>query len=266
MDLSHGDVVERQNLEWIRNKLPHYEEVWMAFIGHDGNGSPPPIPGLPDEVAQARARFYEAHYSMLPKLIRVDTIAEDLAQNFDRVSAAELHEATERLFDMMTAVGYVRDMFGRMDAALNTGGALFQDLNDLYHQRSHVTHGPRLPIKMDGGFAKVPRLATSLEGDRDWTDESSWDDIDDKDLVFLADFASEVRDNLFATVNRLHGRVFDAADRRFLGKRVPSVVNPGSGTDPNSGVTGTQRYTISGIDEGPNDASLSASQFPRRRR
>ena len=40
MRLESGDAIERNNIDWIRQNIPLYEEIWSIYIGHNGKGVP----------------------------------------------------------------------------------------------------------------------------------------------------------------------------------------------------------------------------------
>jgi hypothetical protein len=65
-------------------------------------------------------------------MLAIDDIASRLNSEFDRVDAHNLHEAMQELFNMMAAIGYVRDMFKKMHEALGNGLSMTEQLQELY--------------------------------------------------------------------------------------------------------------------------------------
>jgi hypothetical protein len=237
MKLESGDAFERKHADWIRHELPHYEQVWSTFIGHDGSGKPCEIEGLDEEAEEDRKRFYQAHYSFARSMRRADRIAEELDRTLGSVASYDdFEQEIDRLTDYFSAVGNVRDMFKLVTEALKPEVDLHAPLQDFYAKRSHIIHAPRLPAKLDGGLLKVPRTGGKNLKIGEWDNRSTWDSIPDQNFIFLRDFVCESSTEFKALVNDVHGKVFNAADRRFSGRRinepeVPRIQNPSHSGD-----------------------------------
>ena len=108
MRLEQGDSFERQNINWTRKTLPFYEDIWKAFIGHDGRGTPCSMPGLNAEQQVNRKRFYQAHYSFPAKLMQVQKSVQEFESDLEKATENILDEVTQRLFQIMCAVGYIK--------------------------------------------------------------------------------------------------------------------------------------------------------------
>jgi hypothetical protein len=81
----------------------------------------------------------------------------DLAAQFDETAGEmstyeSFEQASEKLFLYASRLGHVRDMFKIIDEALDCQGALHAPLQEFYSQRSHILHGPRLPVHIEDGF------------------------------------------------------------------------------------------------------------------
>ena len=74
MKLEQGDAFEVEYAHWLRERLPFYEKIWSAFIGHDGTGWPLQIKGLSAEKEQNRKKFYQAHYTFAIEAQQVDEL------------------------------------------------------------------------------------------------------------------------------------------------------------------------------------------------
>jgi hypothetical protein len=164
----------------------------------------------------------------------------ELAARFDSTAGEmstyeSFEEETERLFQYMSHVGHVRDMFKIIDEALGCDGRLYRPLQEFYSQRSHILHGPRLPVHIEDRFLKIPRIGGTNEVFDDWTNKATWDSIPKNSFVFIRDFIAETTASLRALVGDVHGKVFDAAMKRFGGKR---IVEPKSKPDFSSSVSG----------------------------
>lgn len=221
MKLDSGDAFERKHAEWIRRELPFYEEVWSAFIGHDGIGRPCVIQGLDEETEKERKQFYQAHYSFARSMRKMDTIAAELNQTLgSTTSYDEFEDQMDLLTELFLWIGHVRDMFKLISESLKSKDDLHAPLQDFYAKRSHIIHAPSLPAKLDGDLLKVPKTGGSNLQIGEWDNHSTWDSIPDENYVFLRDFACDSTSAFKSLVNDTHGKVFNAADRRFAGKRI----------------------------------------------
>jgi hypothetical protein len=237
--LEQGDAFECNNAEWIRQNLPHYEQVWSAFIGHNGRGWPCPMPGLDIKAETDRKKFYQAHYSIACKMHAICASCHRNDKTLGHVTDQTSFDAEmNHLYILMAHIGNVRDMFKVIDEALSANGALLNPLQTFFAQRSHVLHGPRLPVRMSDGFIMIPRIGGINKLPGEWDDKSTWDSIPEGDFVFLRDYAAELTREHSILVTDVHGKVFDAANKRFGGKRIiESMGNLASLPFPTSGVT-----------------------------
>jgi len=221
MKLEQGDAFEAGKADWIRARLPHYEPVWAAFIGHNGNGGPLPMAGLTPEQDLARKRFYQAHYSFALYAEEFDSLLQHVGRNAGAVATFDAFNHEQRLLQhAVTLVGQVRDMFKIIDDSLKMGGSLVNPMQALYDLRSHVMHGPRMPARLEDGFLKIPRIATRNPAIGEWDDKSVWDDFSGSQFVFFADFCDSLSGDFFTLLGDQHPKTFPAADQRFGGRRV----------------------------------------------
>jgi hypothetical protein len=221
MTLEQGDPFEVMHKEWLRLRLPSYEGIWRDFIGHDGWCHPLPIDGLDADQEARRRAFYQAHYTMAQRCLSID---DSLKRVDDTLVAVNDHESLrnefEFLYNLLCAVGHVRDMFVKMDAALKLGGHVGSALQEFYDIRSHVMHGPQMAYVIEEGFLKIPAIATRNKLGNEWDDESCWDDMDPSTFCFAADFCRDTGNAFFALVNKLHPAIYEGAFRLFGGKKV----------------------------------------------
>jgi hypothetical protein len=262
MKLESGDAFEQKHTAWIRQYLPHYETVWAAFIGHDGAGAPCKIPGLDHEAEEDRKRFYQAHYSFARSMRRVDTISEALNRTLGAINSYdEFEEEIDRLSDYFNAIGNVRDMFKLITEALKPEDDLHAPLQDFYAKRSHIIHAPRLPAKVEEGLLKIPKTGGQNLQIGEWDNRSAWDSIPCENFVFIRDFLCDSTSEFKLLVNEAHGKVFNAADRRFSGGRItepeaPTICTPirfGDSFSPAISAfnTNIQFTPISGFNQNP---------------
>lgn len=236
MKLESGDAFEQKNAHWLRHNLPSYEIIWAAFIGHNGNGWPCDIPDLTEDQKIDRKKFYQAHYSFARMMPKIAHFSEEIDRSLGAVGDFDAFEqAQDRLFCFMSQLGHVRDMFKLMDAALRPTGSLSGPLQNYYAQRSHVIHGPRLPARIVDGVLMIPKIGGENKLFTEWDDKATWDSISVNDFVFLRDFVANVAEGFRELVILQHAKAFDAANKRFDGKRIVEPQNPISAVPPTPG-------------------------------
>jgi hypothetical protein len=187
-----------------------------------GYAKPLEMPGLTPELERARENFYQAHYSFARKLLLLTQLSKELVDSMGEVHTYEQFEqAEDRLFRYGSYLGFIFDMFERMDTALKASSNLCEDMRSFYNQRHHIIHTPQIPHTIgEDGVLKIPRIASEKGVDGQWHKSSVWSDIKNQDFVCLAEFVEETTNLFLDVVRKCHGRVFDAADRRFEGRRV----------------------------------------------
>ncbi len=229
MKLEQGDAFEQAHAKWLRQELPHYESLWSAFIGHDGDGWPLPIANLTSEEQLRRNKLYQAHYSAAVGCYQIDELINEIDSRLGEVRdfAAFMREH-RHLIGVMSWVGHVRDMYKQMDEALGLAGTVYLPLQDFYALRSHVMHGPRMPVRICDGLIQIPRVARQNKTSSEWDDKSYWEDFKDAEFVFLADFCAQTKEDFFKLVREMHGTIYSAACDLFGSRRVvdrPPIVH-----------------------------------------
>ncbi len=223
LKLEQGDAFERRNAVWIRTTLPSYEPVWSAFIGKTQTGLAKPLemPGLSVELQRSREEFYQAHYSFARKLLLLTKLSKEIVDSIGDVRTYEQFEDSEdRLFRYGSYLGFIYDMFERMEIALRPPGEICNELKSFYRQRHHIIHTPQIPHTIDtDGVLKIPRVASEKGVNGQWHRSSVWSDIKAGDFVCLAEFVEETTASFLDVVRKCHGKIFDAADLRFEGRR-----------------------------------------------
>jgi hypothetical protein len=222
MKLERGDVFEMEHAEWIRQKLPFYEDVWSAFIGHNGKGQMLEMPGLTEGQEEKRKVFGQAHYSLVVSLFQVERLVLRTRNEFNPVKSLEqfLNEY-ECLFLFVAYVGHIRDMFKTIDVVL--GSEHHGALQDFYAQRSHVLHSPRLPVSFDDISWLMPKIAKQNEQAGEWHCKAAWDSVTFKNGKYSNDFICEAFDELLALIQMLHPKIFSTADKFFGKRRVQEI-------------------------------------------
>lgn len=218
MKLEQGDQFERQNADWIRRKLPTYETLWSQFIGNDGTAHPLPLRNLSVADETARGRFYQAHYSMAQSAKKLDDIFDQLTMVVASSKANHTVESQfDLLFNLLSRIGHIRDMVGKMDAALRIGGAAVIPLQEFYDMRSHVCHGPQMPFKLEDDIIHIPRIGRRNPSTAEWDDDKQWDAMDPAKFVPLDEFCEELVEKLFELLASIHQKIYAAACIKFSG-------------------------------------------------
>jgi hypothetical protein len=218
MKLEQGDQFEQQNADWIRQNLPTYETLWSQFIGNDGTAHPLPLKNLSLADETARARFYQAHYSMAQSAKKLADIFQGLEEVifFARTNHS-VEIQFDFLFNLMSRIGHVRDMVGKMDTALRMGGDAVTPLQEFYDMRSHVCHGPQMPFKLEDEIIHIPRIGRRNPSAVEWDDDKQWDEMAPAEFVPIADFCDELVKALFELLASIHQKIYAAACIKFSG-------------------------------------------------
>ncbi len=208
MNLMRGDRFETENIEWISQNLPFYETVWKDFIGHDGLGNPVPPENLEQDKMNNWKRFCQAHYSFAISTFLLDKI--QLEDSKDFLSEVNL------IMTFMMYVGHIRDMFAKMDGCLKGNGEISTPFQEFYDKRSHIIHGPRIPVKYDDiGFTMVPLIAGRNEGIYEWHSNQTWDVAKNGEHEYLVDTLKQTKVELFKLINQVHPKIYGAAEHFF---------------------------------------------------
>jgi hypothetical protein len=221
MRLEQGDAFEQAHATWLRQELPHYETLWSAYIGHAGDGWPLPLANLTDDEASRRRKMYQAHYSAAVGCFQIDESLREIEARLGEVRDIDSFMREHRhLNSIMGWVGHVRDMYKQMDEALALSGAAYMPLQDFYALRSHIMHGPRMPIRIVDGLVQIPRVARQNKTSAEWDDKSYWEDFKGAEFVFLADFCTQTRAEFFSLVREMHAKTHSAACELFGSRRI----------------------------------------------
>ena len=234
MRLEQGDQFEQQNADWIRRNLPTYETLWSQFIGNDGTAHPLPLKNLSVADETARARFYQAHYSMAHSAKKLADIFDQLAVVVASSKASDTVESQfDFLFELMSRIGHIRDMVGKMDVALRMGGTAVTALQEFYDMRSHVCHGPQMPFKLEDETIHIPKIGRRNPTAEEWDDDKQWIEMDPAEFVPLANFCEELVGTLFELLASIHQKIYAAACIKFSGCELgtPSRQSSSIGTE-----------------------------------
>jgi hypothetical protein len=221
MTLDWGDPFELKHKEWLRSRLPSYEKVWRDFIGNNGLHQPLPIKGLTKDQKSRRESFYQAHFTVALQCFNIDESLKRMNETLGQVKDVDdLVNEFAFLLSFITSIGIVRDNFVIMDNALMLNGTVAAELQDFYHIRSHILHGPQMPYTIESDCLKIPPIAGENKTATQWDNKSSWEDMDPSTFVFAADFCMDTGVKLFALITKLHEAIYSGACRYFGGKTI----------------------------------------------
>ncbi|MDK3155731.1 hypothetical protein QPK87_03945 [Kamptonema cortianum] len=228
MKLEQGDAFEKAHASWIRQVLPHYEPLWSLYIGHNGNGWLQALDKLTNDENTRRRKLYQAHYSAAFGCYQFEESLRDMEARLGEVKDIDSFMREHRhLYGMMGWVGFIRDMYKQMDEALSPGGFAYCQLQDFYALRSHIMHGSRMPIRIVDGLMQIPHIARQNKTADEWDDKSYWDEFKDAEFVFLADFCSSTKSDLFSVVRKMHAKIYSAACELFGDRRIEVELKDG---------------------------------------
>jgi hypothetical protein len=197
MKLEQGDCVERCHLEWIRTNVPEYEHIWCRFIGHDGYGEMLPLNNWPDNLADKRKAFSQAHYSALVGILQIREICEEFRIGpCEGCRTRDLLTTLRYLTTFAAYLGQIRDMCKKMDECLNLGGRSWRRLNDFYEKQNHLLHGPIPLHKMDHGGLQMAEIAGMDRSDSLWDDKKLWSQSPMMRFQLVVVFLEETFSNL----------------------------------------------------------------------
>lgn len=227
MKLEDGDQFERENTDWIRQNLPTYETLWREFIGNDGTAHPLEMTGLSEELIPARRRFYQAHYSIAQSAKKIVEIVDSLEDVILKAKAEHTCQGQfDLLFCLLSRIGHVRDMVGKMDAALGMGGEAVNPLQQFYDLRSHVTHGPQMPFKIDNDIIQIPKIGGRNPTESEWDDDKAWEDMKPDTFVPLSTFCDATVKDFMELLTSIHQKIYSAAKDRYKGCKLADRKQP----------------------------------------
>jgi hypothetical protein len=180
--------------------------------------------GLAHEKDAKRKLFAQAYYSFAITAFRIDRIADSaLDEKFPPKPNLEQYlGGHETLFLFMAYAGHIRDMWRAMENSLDAADEFAPSFQDFYDQRSHVIHGPQMPVGLDELSWRIPLIAQRNERSGEWHKQASWNDINlgQSEYAYAPDFIRQARDELFSMISKVHPKVFAATKRFFEGHQM----------------------------------------------
>jgi len=217
----HGDNLEKEATQLIRNHFPYYEKVWSIYIGNKGNESIATLPKYPDE--KKRKHFAENSYTVLESFFMIHQILESKIFEQavkDFITYIEFNKAFITVFALL---GRVHDTAIKASDILGYGNKKFKDsIKRFYEARSIVIHGKKVPIVFDElGLLKIPFLKTTIIDGTAWDDKHYfWNDIGDMHMEYASDKLTVFFNQLLELVNNEYAIFYDFIQQEL--KAIPT--------------------------------------------
>jgi len=202
----HGDRLEREYADFIKEKLPVYELIWQRYIGHDGRGHYLSLPNLAPEQKEKRDKFCQYHYTCLESAVCLLNIVE--TSNNQKNDCMETYIGIiNNLLAYHAHMGRIRDCVKKMGELFKMRN-LHDGFDDFYKQRNQVLHDRKLPMfELEGEIAiAVPE--GNKPDDGKWNDQKTWDDVTLNDAAFLSSYLNETFDKLIPVLNASLYKIF----------------------------------------------------------
>lgn len=204
----HGDPLEKEAAEFIKNKFPYYAEVWRLFIGHKGDGTKAEMPGYssPDK----RDRFSEHTYTILESAYVIDEIIQSKTFEHPIINFKDYLEFNKSFILFFAYLGRIKDNLERASTVMmnaHQGKEIKAKLDGFYQARNVVLHGRKLPFSLDEfGIIKIPALFRGIGRNiAIWGDkENTWPDY----VKFQDELAADTVEILFKELMELVNNEF----------------------------------------------------------
>jgi hypothetical protein len=232
---THGDSLEKEFSNLIKERIPNYELIWKNYIGHDGLGRMLKSIGLDENKEKKRVLLAEYHYTCLESIVGLYLIISKI-DDFSYNSIKDLILQNNDIIAFHAHVGRIRDCIKKM-------GEQFV-INDIYlrfdkcwRERCSVLHGKKLPFAVLDGIYFVLKDAELIE-EKSGNQVLSWNDFDGNDFNFLNDYLKQSFELIINEVNSslavIYGRLkdeFNAFNLNYEGINFDMSLNkPLSGT------------------------------------
>jgi len=187
---THGDYLEHSYAEFIKSRMPLYEDIWKIYIGNNGAGKMIEIPNIKGEDHINRIKFSELNYSCLESIVALKRIADKnteyvIIEKFDDYLNAQNEFILFQVF-----LGRIRDLVEKMGVILGIN-ALSEPLYEYYQQRNTVIHGKKLPFIIIYGVLGLVEPQGKEEDNSKWSSDKNWQDVDTNDFKILSEFYND---------------------------------------------------------------------------
>lgn len=211
----HGDYLEQEASDFIRNSFPNYELVWKIYIGNRGNETKAIIPKYKDE--EKRQKFAECSYTVLESMFMASEILG--SQAFagaikDLKSYKDFHINYMAFFSNL---GRIKDNIGKASNLLGLRYDVDDAFKEYFEARNIILHGKSVPLSQDEyGFPQIPKLYSSSKNPGGWSDKKhDWKDAAQMQNLLVDDVCSAYFEGVTKRVNDLYGVFYDIISKEL---------------------------------------------------
>lgn len=217
----HGDYLEKEATQLIRNYFPYYEKVWSLYIGNRGNESIASLPNYPDE--NKRKHFAENSYTVLESFFMIHHVLESKIFENPVNDFSTYIEFNKAFITVFALLGRVHDTAIKASDNLGYDNRTFKEsIRKFYEARSIVIHGKKVPLLFDDlGLLKIPFLKTTIIDGIAWDDKHYlWNDVGDMNMEYAADKLTDFFNQLLQLVNNEYAIFYDLIQQEL--KAIPT--------------------------------------------
>ena len=203
----HGDPIERENVDFITNKINSYICIWEFFIGNN-NGYPPIAMGLTSQQSLNRTKLAENNYTILLSVLSLKRKLEYyLIQKSNQSDSFMIFEDTKIIF---SSISSVVDLLEKNLALTNIYEKKLKDKIDLVakymEERNEALHGRKLRIKIKDGVVFIPKTELT---ENPFLQDRNWIEYNDKEFIELYSYLDKCLDFLCVLTTDTLSKIFD---------------------------------------------------------
>jgi hypothetical protein len=206
----HGDYLEKEATQLIRNHFPYYEKVWSIYIGNQGNESIASLPNYPYE--KERKHFAENSYTVLESFFIIHNILESKIFEEAIIDFSTYIEFNKAFITVFALLGRIHDTVIKASDILNYDNTKFKNsIKNFYEARNIVIHGKKVPLIFDDlDILKIPFFKTEIVDGNAWDDKHFvWNDIEVMNTEYAVDKLNEFFKQLIQLVNNEYAIFYD---------------------------------------------------------
>jgi hypothetical protein len=212
----HGDYLEREATQLVRERFSFYERVWSIYVGNRGNDSMATLPNYPNE--DKRKHFAENSYSVLESVYLLNHILE--TKVFEKSSNASFKlyvESNLAFITVFALLGRIHDTAIKASNIMREGSKTFKDsLAELYKARNIVIHDKKVPQQFDDlGRVMIPSLKT-------WDEQNHWADAANMKIEYVTQILTNFFDQLLSLINSRYAALYGFIQKEL--KSIPTAI------------------------------------------
>lgn len=203
---THGDMLEKHASDFIATHLPAYEQIWLRYIGHDGQGQMAKLIHATSADDDQRAIFSQHHYTILESSYFMHKIAEDYSEG-TRITTFDGYR--KLINDIMAFQAYSGRLIDNINrCAEKIGNSDFASdcihkLKIFYFQRHIFIHGCKIPFSVDEGIFKMPSPKRDKDARVGYGQSEPWYTIHSSDMLGINNYLHGVMRELLPIVNSI---------------------------------------------------------------